>query len=73
MYYRPIVHIHQSSSDVPELSIVGGYEREVQSAVEATYKLKPIHVLVGLDELVDIPIIHPFRDHREMAIPHYYS
>lgn len=59
MYDSLAMHIYQPSSDVLELSIGRGCEHQVWSLVGGTYKLKPIHVPIVLDELIDIPTIHP--------------
>jgi hypothetical protein len=59
MYHRLAMHIHQPPSDVFELSKRVSVTGAVDSGSE-TYKLKPIHIPIRLDELVDIPIYHPF-------------
>jgi hypothetical protein len=33
----------------------------------ATHKLNTVHIFLLLDELVDVPVFHPFGDHREPA------
>ena len=38
-----------------------------------SYKVKPIHIPVCLDELVDVSIDHPFRYHRKMPIAHCHA
>ena len=37
------------------------------------YKLKSVHILVCLNELVDIPIDHPFRNHCKELFSHRHS
>ena len=37
------------------------------------YKLKPIRIPMCLDELDDIPIDHPFRNHRKEPFSHRHS
>jgi len=37
------------------------------------YKLKPIRTPMRPGELVDVPIDHPFRYHRELVITHRHS
>ena len=34
------------------------------------YKIEPIYVPMGLGELVDVPILHPLRCHREVVLAH---
>ena len=41
------------------LALEGVFEHQVWSMVGETYKFKPIRVPIGLDELIDIPTIHP--------------
>jgi len=37
------------------------------------YKFEPIRILVRFDELVDVPINHPFRRHCKFVIAHCRS
>ena len=37
------------------------------------HKLKPIHISMRLDKLVDVSVGHPFGYHRNVAITHYHS
>ena len=37
------------------------------------YKLERVCIPVSLDKLVDGPIDHPFRHHRELVVAHHHS
>ena len=37
------------------------------------YKFETVYIPVSLDELVDGPIAHPFRHHRELVVTHHHS
>jgi len=69
MYHPLAVHIQQPLGDAFELS------RAISSATGGVsvgvrpYELKPVHVPMCLDELYDIPIDHPFRNHRKEPFP----
>ena len=53
------------------LSCRTDYQREVTSAVGVEpYKLEPIHIPIGLDELIDVPIFHPPRRHCKLVVMH---
>ena len=45
----------------------------VVGAWSKPYKLKPVHIPMGLDKLVDIPVYHPFRCHCEVVSVHCHS
>ena len=46
----------------------------MESVVEVEpYKFKPIRIPMCLDELDDISIDHPFRNHRKDLCPHRHS
>ena len=32
-----------------------------------SYKFEPVSVLMGLDELVDVPVHHPLRHHHKLV------
>jgi hypothetical protein len=38
-----------------------------------THKLNAVHMIVLLDELVDVPVFHPFGDHREPTFTYRHS
>jgi hypothetical protein len=38
-----------------------------------THKLNAVHMIVLLDELVDVPMFHPFGDHRKPAFAYRHS
>jgi len=38
-----------------------------------SYEFEPIHIPMCLGEFVDIPIDHPFRNHRKEFFPHCHS
>ena len=38
-----------------------------------TYKLNAVHMIVLLDEVVDVPMFHPLGDHREPAFAYRHS
>jgi len=73
MYHSLAVHIHQPLGDAFELSRVISSEMGGVSAGVRTYKFKPVCIPMGLDELGDIPIDHPFRDHRKEPFPQRHS
>jgi len=61
MYHRLTMHIFQPPCDVFELSEVTVHQRWLWSVPGVrTYKLKPICISMCLDELIDVPIYHPF-------------
>ena len=35
-----------------------------------TYQLSAIHVSIPLDELIDVSVLHPLRNHREPVFAH---
>ena len=37
------------------------------------YKFKPVHIVVDLGELVDVPIDHPLRYHYKLVATHCRS
>ena len=37
------------------------------------YKFEPVNILMGLDELVDVPILHPLRHQHEFLTPHRHT
>jgi len=39
----------------------------------STYKLNTVHMLIPPDKLVDVPIFHPRRNHREPLVTHCHS
>lgn len=66
------VYIYQAPSDILELWESRDHRQRARLAIGlGPYELKPIHVLVLLDKLVYVPINHPLRYHREMAVVHY--
>jgi len=73
MYHPFTVYIQQSTGNVFELS---GEISSVTIRVNGgskPYKLEPIHIPMCLNEFIDIPIDHPFRNHREDLFPHCHS
>ena len=73
MYHPLAVHIQQPLGNAFELpgailSVMGGVSDRSE-----TYKLKPIRIRMCFDELDDIPIGHPFRNHREEPFLHRHS
>jgi len=73
MYHPLAVHIQQSTGNIFKLS---GEISSVTGGVNGgsrPYKLEPIHIPMCLNELLDIPIDHPFRNHREEPFPHCHS
>ena len=73
MYHPLAVHIQQSPGNSFELP---GTISSVTNGVNCgkkTHKLEPIRIPMCPDELVDIPIGHPFRDHRKQFFPHCHS
>jgi len=73
MYHSLAVHIQQPLGDTFKLSRVILSAMGGVSAGVRTYKFKPVRIPMGLDELGDIPIDHPFRDHRKEPFPHRHS
>jgi hypothetical protein len=39
----------------------------------ATHKLNMVHIFVLLDELIDVPMFHPFGDHRKPTFAYRHS
>ena len=37
------------------------------------YELEPVCILMLLDELVDVPMLHPLRRHRKLVTGHRRS
>ena len=70
MYHRLTVHVYQPLGDIFELSEAKISGCRGQAPEAEPYKLKPIHILVSLDKLVDVPIYRPLRCHREVATIH---
>ena len=73
MYHSLAVHIQQPLGNAFELpgvilSVMGGV-----SAGARPYKLEPICLPMCLDELDNISIDHPFRNHRKEPFPHRHS
>jgi len=73
MYHPFAVHIHQPPGDTFELSRVISSVTGVVSAGVRPYKFKPIRIPMRPDELGDIPIDHPFRNHRKEPFSHRHS
>ena len=49
----------------------GNSERKaVLPAVRRSHKFEPVDILVGLDELVDVPVRHPLRNHYKLLTIH---
>ena len=66
------MHIYQPPGDVfelPEAILSGGCRA---SRVEP-YELEPIRIPMSFDKLVDVPIYHPLRCHREVASVHCHT
>jgi hypothetical protein len=40
---------------------------------EVAHKLNAVHMFVLLDKLVDVPILHPFGDHRKLTFAYRHS
>ena len=38
-----------------------------------SYKIKLVRIPIGLDELVNVSVDHPFRRHRKMPVAHCHS
>ena len=55
---RPCIYINPLATSL-SLGLEGVMNVRCGQWQWATYKFKPIHVPVGLDEFVDIPTIHP--------------
>jgi hypothetical protein len=71
MHHVLVVHIYQPPGDVFEL------REEITECVTVVgsmpYKLEPIGILVGLDELVDVSICHPFGHHHKLFAVHRHT
>jgi len=73
MYHPLAVHIHQPPGNAFKLS------GEISSAMGGVsvgarpYELEPVRILMCLNEINNIPIDHPFRDHRKEPFPHHHS
>jgi len=73
MYHPLAVHIQQPLGNAFELpraisSVKGGVNAGVRP-----YKFESIRIPMGLDELGDVPIDHPFRNHRKEVFTHRHS
>ena len=67
------VHIDQASRDVSQLWKSHNRQQQART-VEArtgTYKFKPVRILTCRHKLVDVPVCHPLRHHRELGLGHY--
>ena len=67
------MHIQQPLGNTFELSgvilsVMGGVSVEARP-----YKLEPVRLPTCLDELNNISINHPFRNHRKEPFPHRHS
>jgi len=73
MYHPLAVYVYQSPGRVFELL---GAISSAMGAVDSRkkpYRLKPIHIPMRLDKLIDVSIGHPFRYHCKVAITHCHS
>jgi hypothetical protein len=66
------MHIRQPVRDVNQLKrtsvrLCGGGDQGT------THKLSAVYMSIFLDELVDVPVIHPLRNHRKPAFAYRYS
>jgi len=73
MDHRLTMHIHQPMSNTFELSgAISSVTGTVCSRIKP-YKIEPICISMHLDKLVDVPVDHPFRYHREVVLAHCHS
>jgi len=47
--------------------------REEKKPERKTYKFYPIRICVCLRKLVDIAIVHPFRNHSKLVLDHRHA
>jgi len=73
MYHSLTVHIHQPPGNTFKLSGVISSVMSVVSVGARPYELEPVRPPMCLDELDNIPIDHPFRNHRKEPFPHRHS
>ena len=73
VYHCLAMHIYQPPGDIFELSRVISSATDGLSVGIKPYKLEPIHIPMHLDELINVPIDHPFRHHCELVIAHRHS
>ena len=66
------VHVHQTVRNVNQLN--GALVRLSEGGDRGTtHKLSAVYMSVLLDELVDVPVIHPLGNHRKSAFAYRYS
>jgi len=69
-----LMHINQAPCHVPQLqNHVTISEVGYQKPGRKTYKIESICILVCSHELVDVPVWHPLRHHRELSLRHDHS
>jgi hypothetical protein len=73
VYHFPIVYVNQPLGNFLELSGTGHEHRSLVVAEAKPYQFEPIHILITLDKLVDIPIFNPLRCNRIQGIANRYS
>ena len=61
MYINPLVTSLSYRNRLSATATVGSVK---------SYKLEPIRLSMHLDKLVDVPVCHPLRHHRELGITH---
>jgi hypothetical protein len=59
VYHCLAMHVYQSISDAFEL-LEGVSATGAVGGGSETYKLKPVYNPMRLDELIDVPVYHPF-------------
>ena len=73
MYHPLAMHIQQPLGNAFELSrVISSATGEISVGVRP-YKLEPVRIPMCLDELNDISIDHPFRNHCKESFPHRHS
>jgi len=73
MYHSLAMHVQQPPGNAFELSGVISSAMSGVSVRARPYKLEPIRLPTCLDEINNIPIDHPFRNHRKESFPHRHS
>ena len=70
MDHAEVVHILQAVCDVDQLNIIS--VRFMWGRAMA-YKLNAVNVPIPLDEVVDVPVIHPLGNQSELIFAHCHS
>jgi hypothetical protein len=71
MNHAEAMHVPQATCNVNQLNRTSAKLCSRDRGV--THKLSPVYMTVLLDKLVDVPMFHPLRDHRESPVTYRHS